>query len=57
MDIICKRMFYLLQTGDSTTEDRNAPLDLKFDDVIVDLCFHPSQDTVAVGHIDGDVTV
>lgn len=33
------------------------PKDLKFDDLVVDICFHPNREVIAAGHIGGNVTI
>ena len=35
----------------------NVPKNITCDSVIVDIDFHPSKDVIAVGDLDGDVTV
>ena len=36
---------------------QNVPKNITCDSVIVDIDFHPSKDVIAVGDLDGDVTV
>ncbi|XP_021375127.1 WD repeat-containing protein 55-like [Mizuhopecten yessoensis] len=37
--------------------DLEKPKDIKFDGVVVDICFHPSKDVIAAGDIDGEVSL
>ena len=36
---------------------QNVPKNITCDSVIVDIDFHPSKDVIAIGDLDGDVTV
>ncbi|XP_033741992.1 WD repeat-containing protein 55-like [Pecten maximus] len=38
-------------------EDMEKPKDIKFDGVVVDICFHPIKDVIAAGDIDGEVSL
>lgn len=38
-------------------KQRNHPPDIEFEDHIVDLCFHPTENLIAVANIVGDVSV
>ena len=39
------------------TGSLDAPKNITFDTSVVDICCHPSKDVIAVGDIDGNVTV
>ncbi|XP_060084294.1 WD repeat-containing protein 55-like [Ylistrum balloti] len=37
--------------------DLEKPKDIKFDGMVVDICFHPIKDVIAAGDIDGEVSI
>lgn len=41
----------------ATADDAHGLKDIKFDDLVVDICFHPSKDVIAAGNIGGEVTL
>lgn len=40
-----------------TDGEWDAPKDIKFDAIVVDLCFHPARNVIATGDIDGDIAI
>lgn len=41
----------------STSYERKKPKDILFDDIVIDVAFHPSKDVIASAHICGEVNV
>ncbi|XP_048774023.2 WD repeat-containing protein 55-like isoform X2 [Ostrea edulis] len=46
-----------MATNKTHKANDDKPKDLKFNDLVVDISFHPGRDVIAAGHIGGDVTI
>lgn len=64
----CCQVLYIIANGVPKTVDAvkatklttvifmlQVPNDIKFETVLIDICFHPLNDVIAVGTIDGDI--